>query len=170
MLASFTALESFLSRQNLVFFFLLSRTNSSGRIVRVCFQRPITEILDLLFFFFFFSSSFDLRTSHHAVGQNRIGRKKSRSRIEVSEEGEGGGVVLRILLTCYTIEGDRAVSREASRAPQASKGTLTTLVAAKRLGRRHPATTYPTIRKTKQKPMYPADPVHVAFLPEFIPC
>lgn len=165
MFASFTALESFLSRQNLVFFFLLSRTNSSE--IRVCFQWPITEILDLLFFFFFFS--FDLRTSHHAVGRNRIGFRTEK--IAIEDRGfRRGGVVLRILLTCYTIEGDRAVSREASRAPQASKGTLTTLVAAKRLGRRHPATTYPTIRKTKQKPMYPADPMHVAFLPEFIPC
>jgi len=62
---------------------------------------------------------------------------------------------LRILLTWYTIEGDRAVSREARRAPEASKGTLTTLVAAKRLGRRHPANTYPTIQKTKQKTNVP---------------
>jgi len=63
---------------------------------------------------------------------------------------------LRILLTWYTIEGDRAVSREARRAPEASKGTLTTLVAAKRLGRRHPAnTSYPTIQKTKQKTNVP---------------
>jgi len=62
---------------------------------------------------------------------------------------------LRILLTWYTIEGDRAVSREARRAPEASKGTLTTLVAAKRLGRRHPANTYPTIQKTKQKTNIP---------------
>jgi len=60
-----------------------------------------------------------------------------------------------MLLTWYTIEGDRAVSREARRAPEASKGTLTTLVAAKRLGRRHPATTYPTIQKTKQKTNVP---------------
>lgn len=56
-----------------------------------------------------------------------------------------------LLLTWYTIEGDRAVSGEARRAPEASKGTLTTLVAAERLGRRHPATTYPTIQKTKQE-------------------
>ena len=70
---------------------------------------------------------------------------------------------LRILLTWYTIEGDRAVSREARRAPEASKGTLTTLVAAKRLGRRHPAnTSYPTIQKTKQKPMYPGAPMYVS--------
>lgn len=62
---------------------------------------------------------------------------------------------LRILLTWYTIEGDRAVSREARRAPEAPKGTLTTLVAAKRLGRRHPANTYPTIQKTKQKTNVP---------------
>lgn len=165
MFASFTALESFLSRQNLVFFFLLSRTNSSE--IRVCFQWPITEILDLLFFFFSSVSTFERATTPLDEIESGFGQRKSRSRIEVSE---GGGVVLRILLTCYTIEGDRAVSREASRAPQASKGTLTTLVAAKRLGRRHPATTYPTIRKTKQKPMYPADPMHVAFLPEFIPC
>lgn len=164
MFASFTALESFLSRQNLVFFFLLSRTNSSE--IRVCFQWPITEILDLLFFFPLVST-FERATTPLDEIESGFGQRKSRSRIEVSE---GGGVVLRILLTCYTIEGDRAVSREASRAPQASKGTLTTLVAAKRLGRRHPATTYPTIRKTKQKPMYPADPMHVAFLPEFIPC
>jgi hypothetical protein len=68
---------------------------------------------------------------------------------------------LRILLTWYTIEGDRAVSREARRAPEAAKGTLTTLVAAKRLGRRHPATTYPTIQKTKQKTNVPRrSPMH----------
>lgn len=118
-------------------------------------------------FFFSSVSTFERATTPLDEIESGFGQRKSRSRIEVSE---GGGVVLRILLTCYTIEGDRAVSREASRAPQASKGTLTTLVAAKRLGRRHPATTYPTIRKTKQKPMYPADPMHVAFLPEFIPC
>lgn len=88
-------------------------------------------------------------------------------RDRVDELSEG---CLRILLTCYTIEGDRAVSREASRAPEASKGTLTTLVAAKRLGRRHPATTYPTIRKSKQKPMYPAVPLRVAFLPDLVLC
>lgn len=119
------------------------------------------------FFFFFLQFRPSNEPPRRWTKSNRVSDRKSRPRIEVSE---GGGVVLRILLTCYTIEGDRAVSREASRAPQASKGTLTTLVAAKRLGRRHPATTYPTIRKTKQKPMYPADPMHVAFLPEFIPC
>lgn len=164
MFASFTALESFLSRQNLVFFFLLSRTNSSE--IRVF---PMTHNGNPRPPFLFFSSvsTFERATTPLDEIESGFGQRKSRSRIEVSE---GGGVVLRILLTCYTIEGDRAVSREASRAPQASKGTLTTLVAAKRLGRRHPATTYPTIRKTKQKPMYPADPMHVAFLPEFIPC
>lgn len=73
---------------------------------------------------------------------------------------------LRILLTWYTIEGDRAVSREARRAPEASKGTLTTLVAAKRLGRRHPATTYPTIQKTKQKTNVPrCSDARVSLLP-----
>lgn len=165
--ASFTALECFLSRQNLVSSSFYFRAWIREQIVRVCFQWPITEILDLLFLFFF---PFE-RVTTTPLDKIEIGFRTMKI-IALEDRGfrREGGVVLRILLTCYTIEGDRAVSREASRAPQASKGTLTTLVAAKRLGRRHPATTYPTIRKTKQKPMYPADPVHVAFLPEFIPC
>lgn len=156
-----------LSPESRLFFFLLSRMNSRANSTRLF---PMTHNGNprppFSFFFFLSNESPPRRWTKSKSGFGQW--KSSRSRIEVSEGR--GGVVLRILLTCYTIEGDRAVSREASRAPQASKGTLTTLVAAKRLGRRHPATTYPTIRKTKQKPMYPADPVHVAFLPEFIPC
>jgi len=83
------------------------------------------------------------------------GRRSSRDRGTSRKDRAVSDECLRILLTWYTIEGDRAVSREARRAPEASKGTLTTLVAAKRLGRRHPANTYPTIQKTKQKTNVP---------------
>lgn len=165
--ASFTALECFLSRQNLVvFFFLLSRTNSRANSTRLFPMTHNGNPRPPFSFFFPFE-----RVTTTPLDKIEIGFRTMKI-IALEDRGfrREGGVVLRILLTCYTIEGDRAVSREASRAPQASKGTLTTLVAAKRLGRRHPATTYPTIRKTKQKPIYPADPVHVAFLPEFIPC
>lgn len=87
--------------------------------------------------------------SYYTSADTIVSHGREKDRI-VSDE------CLRILLTWYTIEGDRAVSREARRAPEASKGTLTTaLVAAKRLGRRHPATTYPTIQKTKQKTNVP---------------
>ena len=152
----------------------------------------------LFFFFFFFWSFFSSQTVSTSERRRRKGRKKKKKKkkkkkTEFSEwrghaewkigQTKAGrdrkpawrtevskGLFLRVLLTCYTIEGDRAVSREASRAPEASKGTLTTLVAAKRLGRRHPATTYPTIRKTKQKPMYPAALVHGSrFSPAFVP-
>lgn len=82
-------------------------------------------------------------------------RRSSRDRGPSRKDRAVSDECLRILLTWYTIEGDRAVSREARRAPEASKGTLTTLVAAKRLGRRHPANTYPTIQKTKQKTNVP---------------